>query len=110
MLGTRKHVRDGEGLVETRRWAIAKDIQQKDLDAAMPTSWGLRSAPHRFTRVILNYFFLRLAYAWRTFMCAPSCEPHVRQAWRRWLSALQLGVLKLAGGVAEWVLRYSGDR
>ena len=47
MLGTRKHVRDGEGLVETRRWAIAKDIQQKDLDAAMPTSWGLtqRASP-----------------------------------------------------------------
>ena len=61
-------------------------------------------------RVILN-FFLRLEYAWRTPhpMCAP-CAPHVRQAWRRWLSALQLGVLKLAGGVAEWVLRYSGDR
>ncbi len=31
--------------------------------------------------------------------------PHVRQAWRRWLSALQLGVLKLAGGVAECILR-----
>ena len=60
-------------------------------------------------RVILNFFFC----AWRTPgvrpMCAP-CAPHVRQAWRRWLSALQLGVLKLAGGVAEWVLRYSGDR
>jgi hypothetical protein len=54
-------------------------------------------------------FFLRLANAWRTPECAP-CAPHVRQAWRRWLSALQLGVLKLAGGVAEWVLRYSGDR
>jgi len=66
------------------------------------------SLPDAAIRVILNYFFLRLAYAWRTFMCAP-CEPHVRQAWRRWLSALQLGVLKLAGGVAEWVLRYSGD-
>ena len=52
-------------------------------------------------RVILNFFFapgIRL------------CAPHVRQAWRRWLSVLQLGVLKLAGGVAEWVLRYSGDR
>jgi len=23
---------------------------------------------------------------------------------------LQLGVLQVAGGVAEWVLRYSGDR
>jgi hypothetical protein len=59
-------------------------------------------------RVILNIFFC----AWRTPgvrpMCAP-CAPHVRQAWRRWLSALQLGVLRLAGGVAEWVLRYSGD-
>jgi len=41
MVGTRKHVRDGDG-VETTRWAIAKDIQQKDLDDAMPTSsWGL---------------------------------------------------------------------
>jgi hypothetical protein len=38
-------------------------------------------------------------------MCTP-CAPHVRQAWHRWLSALQLGVLKLAGGVAEWVLRF----
>ena len=43
-------------------------------------------------RVILN-FFLRLAYAG----CAPRVCP----------SALQLGVLKLAGGVAEWGLRYS---
>ena len=41
-------------------------------------------------------------------MCAP-CAPHVCQAWHRWLSALQLDVLKLAGGVAEWVLRFSGD-
>lgn len=40
MVGTRKHARDGEG-VETTRWAIAKDIQQKDVGAAMPTSWGL---------------------------------------------------------------------
>jgi len=38
-------------------------------------------------------------------MCA-SCAPHVRQAWCRWISALQLGVLKLAGGVAKWVLRF----
>ena len=55
--------------------------------------------------MILKYFFLRLVYAWRTPQCAP-CAPHVRQAWRRWLSVLQLGVLKLAGAVAEWVLRY----
>ena len=66
------------------------------------------SASISASRVIL-FYFLRLAYAWRMPLCAP-CVPHVRQAWRRWLSALQLGVLKLAGGVAEWVLRYSGDR
>jgi hypothetical protein len=64
--------------------------------------------PDAAIKVIL-IFFLRLAYTWRMPECAP-CAPHVRQAWRRWLSALQLGVLKLAGGVATWVLRYSGDR
>jgi hypothetical protein len=58
-------------------------------------------------RVILNFFFC----AWRTpGVLYAHVRPHVRQAWRRWLSAPQLVVLKLAGGVAEWVLRYSGDR
>jgi hypothetical protein len=60
------------------------------------------------TRVILNFFL-----HWRTPGVRPvcaRCAPGVRQAWRRWLSALQLGVLKMAGGVTEWVLRYSGDR
>ena len=46
---------------------------------------------------------MRLAYA----RCAPSVRPVCAGVWRRWLSALQFGVLKLAGGVAEWVLRYS---
>ena len=49
MVGTRKHVRGGEG-VETTRWAIAKDIQQKDLDDAMPTSWRLTQDAHVLLR------------------------------------------------------------
>jgi hypothetical protein len=70
--------------------------------------------PISYLTIASSVFFLgaygsltdaRLAYAWCTPMCAP-CAPHVRQAWRRWLSALQLGVLKLVGGVAEWVLRF----
>ena len=57
-----------------------------------------------YTRVVLKFFFC----AWRTPGVRPMCAPfapHLRQAWRRWLSALQLGVLKLAGGVAECILR-----
>jgi hypothetical protein len=60
--------------------------------------------PDAAIRVILNYYFLCLAYAHVRPMCA-SCAPGLAQM----VSALQLGVLKLAGGVAEWVLRYSGD-
>jgi len=60
--------------------------------------------------VILN-LFLRLAYAWHTpGVRQVRMRPvGVRQALHGWLSALQLGVLKLAGGVAEWVLRYSSN-
>ncbi len=65
------------------------------MDSSTQPKW--LSPRARGNRVILNYFFLRLAYAWRT----PHVAPHLRHAWRRWLSALQLGVLKLAGGVAE---------
>jgi hypothetical protein len=54
-------------------------------------------------RVILIFFVPGVCR-----VCA-RCAPGVHQAWRRWLSVFQLGVLKLAGKVAEWILQYSSN-
>ncbi len=55
------------------------------------------------------FFFCTWRMPGVRWVCA-GCAPGVRQAWRRWLSVFQLGVLKLAGKVAEWVLQYSSNR
>ena len=105
-----------------RQWCSGNIIAFQAIALSSILGWRIHyfSFPRLCNRVILKYFFapgvrqvctscapavcqVGVRQAWRRCVCC------VRQAWRRWLSVFQLDVLKQAGKVAEWVLRYSSD-